>query len=110
MDVTARSQILDRCEIVIDEDDEAFWAVVGERVVAKGGEALFLTAVLSCDEREPSLWITADSIFELLVTGEGTAEERRMVDECIVEDISSSPFGDEIQELFQMVGSKAEER
>ncbi len=112
MDITARSQILDRCEIVIDEDDEAFWAVVGERVVAQSGEAVYLTAVLSCEDgdNDPALWITSDSIYDFLVGGEGGSEEERMADEGFVEDVSKAPYRDEVAELFQMVREKAQDR
>ncbi len=111
MDISARSQVLDRCEKFIDEEDDSYWAVIGERVVARAGEAVYLTAVLSSEDlKNPSLWITESSIYDLLAGGEGSEEMERMVDEGSVEDISRAPYPDDVEELFTMVREKAEER
>ncbi|MCR5732755.1 MAG: hypothetical protein K6G51_07455 [Sphaerochaetaceae bacterium] len=110
MDEMLKYQTSDRCELLIDEEDESFWAVVGERIVTMGGSVSFLTAVLDCDSEEPALWITDSSIYSLL-TGDCDSEELEIAAEKgIIEDIFKAPYQDEIAELFTMVNQKADER
>lgn len=110
MDEMIKDQISDRCEMLIDEEDESFWAVVGERIVTQGGSVTFLTAAIDSESEDVSLWITSSSIYSLL---SGESDDEVLEDTAsngFVENIAKAPYQDEIAELVNMIKQKAEER
>lgn len=110
MDEFLKDQISDRCEVFVDEEDEGFWAVIGERIVTHSGNVTFLSAAIDSESDGVTLWITDTSIYPLL-SGESDDEGlEKIAANGLVENIEKAPYQEEIAELFNMIMQKAEER